>query len=204
MIKIINHLPKLGLLTYLCFSIVACASHRTKLDAEVSSMLSNDMTAPIMGCGQQPIVGYTYCRKTEGSQTTDIISFFAPDTKCGKKVCVHGTIYSPDGQPALGVPFADNATRQDLSWMTILKSPTFEAGTRGIYLWCLSIEFLDPNGIMRTSQTCGEIRLRVVAKNYLPLHNAPSDPNFVWIWCDNKWIMKMTTNGRTFIGDRCD
>lgn len=194
----------LGILTYTIPLVMGCASHRVKLDEGKSSIESNDMTSPIQGCGHQPIVGYTYCRKMEGAPTTEKITFFAPPAICKQKTCVHGTLYKPDGLPALSVPFVGGATRQDVSWTTILGSPTFAAGGRGIYLWCLAVTFTDNTGNDRTMQTCGEIRLRVVANNYIPLNNSISDQNYVWIWCYNKWIMKMTSSGRTFIGDRCE
>ena len=183
--------------------VISCASHRKAIDTEEPPLLANDMTAPVSGCGQQIIAGYTYCRQTENAPTTGVLSFYAPITKCGKESCSHGTLYGPDGQPVLGLAFK-GTTRQDVSWMTILKSQTFKTGDRGIYLWCLEIEYYGSNDEIKSSKICSEIRLRVVSQNYAPLHQVEHHKNFIWQWCENNQIIKMTSTGRTFVGERCD
>ena len=158
------------------------------------------MTSPIQGCGNQPIVGYTYCRKTEGFSADELLYFYGPPAQCSKPPCVIVKIYAPNGAPALSVPIKPDETRLALPWRDLIKNPTFRTSDRGMWLYCLDITFRGTDGIEHQSTTCGEIRLRVLAANYTPLHNQAQDANFTWIWCENQWTIKMTSSGRTFIG----
>lgn len=158
------------------------------------------MTVPVQGCGHQPIAGFTYCRKTEGYSTKENLTFFAPMVICDKPPCVLLKIYAPNGEPTLSLAFNERETLKNVLWQSLTGSPAFVQSNRGLWLYCLEITFNGPDKIEHKSIACGEIRLRVLNKDYTPLHNSKSDVNYAWIWKENAWIMKMTTNGRVFIG----
>lgn len=185
--------------------LVACAclrSTRLIMDQGVSAVEGGDATAIVTGCGNAPIVGFTYCRKIEGDSTQEKIIFHAPTQAkdCPRSFpCTTGKIFRPDGS-VVGIEFKEGQSTAQISWEELLMRPQFEKFDRGFYLFFIETEYLDPQGARRTIFQEGEIRLRVIGKNYIPLHEVPSDKNFTYTWKHNGYKMKLTTGGRAYVG----
>lgn len=181
-------------------------------DTAPSAISVGDFTAPIEGCGNQPIVGYTYCVKNAGESSDEVLTFIAPPVKCsGDAPCVSFKLFFPDLSTPYGGVFPKGVTRVSVSWKTIFKRDTFEKGDRGFWPYIYTIKWIDSNGRDQETKIQGEIRLRVIAslicdsngqncKSYTRLNNSPLDPNFVWVWTEGDFIYKMTSGGRMYIG----
>lgn len=187
--------------------VMACAclkSPRIIMDAGISAVEGGDATAIVAGCGNQPVVGYTYCRKTEGDETVkEKITFYAPiqNKDCPREFpCTTGKIFLPDGS-VVGIEFKNGATKAEMNWEQILKRPKFEKFDRGFYLFTLETQYLDGTGQQRFIFQEGEIRLRVIGKGYIPLHEVPSDKNFTYSWKVDGHTMKLTTGGRAYVSN---
>lgn len=191
-------------LLLLGISLALTAAQCTKgvrLDSAMGAVDANDNTAFIDGCGNQPIVGYTYCRISEGDASNLSISLKVPPSECASKdACVFYTIFFPNGEPSLGGSIHKGQTSQEIKWETLIKKPKFEIGDRGFWGVRVEIHYFDLDGNERISTVDGEIRLRVLKKDYLPLHNSKDDPNFVWIWNEGDHTYRMTTGGRAYTG----
>jgi len=172
------------------------------LDQSISSVEGGDATAIVTGCGSAPIVGYTYCRKTEGDSTSEKLIFHAPvqSKKCPTgSPCTTGKIFRPDGS-VVGLEFKNGESKAVISWEELLLSPKFEKEFRGFYLFFIETEFIDPRGERRVIFQEGEIRLRVLTKGYTPLHEVSNDRNFNYTWSEGSYTMRLTTKGRAFVG----
>jgi len=181
---------------------VGCAHHEVEEDPSLSPILANDTTLVIEGCGNQPVIGYTYCRKSDGSSALDTLVLHIPPVKCQKNDCVYVKILMPDGSPAVGLSAKEGQSRLEVSWKTLLGRDVFKAGDRGFWIVLVEIHYIDRRGLLKKTLVEGEIRLRVYPNNYLPLNNIKDDPNFVWQWRQNNRLFKMTTNGRVFMGGK--
>ena len=199
------------LVAFLVIGASRC-SHGVRLDLAMAAVDGGDYTALIEGCGNQLVPGYTYCRKMEGQPATDSLVFVAPAVGCLEKdpetgaetgPCVTFMIYFPDGsKPAYGGAIPRGQTRVSVPWSTILSRNTFELGDRGFWPYTYSIRYIGQDGRERTAVSQGEIRMRVMKKDYIPLDNVQEDANFVWKWQDNGVPVRMTTGARTFVGKR--
>jgi len=158
---------------------------------------ANDKTVIIEGCGSQPVVGYTYCRMREGGPTSGKITLIAPPVKCQTEPCVSFTLFFPDGSPSLGYTLPMGQTRLDVPWRELTKTDTFNKQQRGFWPVVMKWKWLDINGREYESYSEGEIRLRVLSSNYVPLHEIRAVPNFVWAWGEGKNQFRMTTAGRS-------
>jgi hypothetical protein len=187
----------------LLFTACACLrSSRLIMDNGISAVEGGDATAIVTGCGNAPIVGYTYCRKTEGDSTVEKLVFHAPtqSKNCPNgSPCTTGKIFRPDGS-VIGLTFEEGSNTSVVTWEEILQAPKFEKFDRGFYLFFIETEFTDSTGQRRTIFQEGEIRLRVLGKGYIPLHEVPNDRNFGYTWKSNGYIMKLTSKGRAFVG----
>lgn len=187
-----------------------------KADAMAAPFRSNDYTAIISGCGNPPIVGYTYCRKAVGDSTLEKLKFHFPPVKCfpadpitkePRSSCISGKIFFPDGSPALGFSVPFGQTEYEIEWANLVKDSEFKKDYRGFWGYSYEILWVDPNNFEQKSFLQGEIRLRVYSTQvddrfYLPLHNVKDDPNFVWTWTDKEGrTFKMTTSGRASTWD---
>jgi hypothetical protein len=186
--------------------VMACACLKTSriiMDQGISAVEGGDATAIVSGCGNAPIVGYTYCRKTEGDETIkEKIIFHAPiqNKSCPKGYpCTTGKIFLPDGS-VIGIEFKENSSTAQMTWEDILKRPKFEKFDRGFYLFTLETLYVDGQGNERMIFQEGEIRLRVIGKNYIPLHEVSNDKNFTYSWKSMGYNMKLTTGGRAYVG----
>lgn len=184
----------------------ACAGgkHRVRLDTNTrSTVLDGDATGIIEGCGNQPIVGFTYCRQQEGDNAGTSLSFVGPPAKCDEKIHPDGCVFIKvwDNQSNLvgGGMIPKKETRLNIPWSKLLSSPHFQLGSRGFWTWNVQVYFLDPDGREQVSNAQGDIILRVYRKGYLPLHQVEDDPNFVWEWLDGDFLYKMTSGLRAFV-----
>lgn len=180
------------------FALGASQCNTVRVDSSaVFAAEAGDKTVIIEGCGNQPVVGYTYCRVREGDPTTGKITFIAPPVKCNTKPCVSFTLFFPDGSPSLGFQLPDNTTRLDVPWSDLTKTIGFNRQQRGFWPVVMRWKWLSAaDGREYESYAEGEIRLRVLSANYLPLNEIHDDPNFAWAWVDGKKHFKMTTAGR--------
>lgn len=174
--------------------LIACSSSKKSEDTlEMKSIFANDTTAIVQGCGHQPIVGYTYCRKVIGDSTNEKLVFHAPPD-----IQSFGTIYLLDGS-LIGFQFKNG--RAEISWKELLKSDKFTIDDRGLYLFTIrSIVEPDINGEDKEIYQEGEIRLRLIKPNYKPLHNVEFDPSYFYEWSDSNFLYKMTSGGRAYVG----
>jgi hypothetical protein len=201
----------LGLACLVSLGNSNCSKYTVKPDLETSALAAGDYTAlvntsAIDGCGTQTTPGYAYCRIREGQVADATIYFLAPPAQCLPKEaasCVHLEIYFPNGDANYSLDFPRGITRMAVKWKTLLKRDTFEKGDRGFWPFRYTINSVDPKGRAIMTVTEGEIRMRVVSKDYIALHEMPTDPNFVWQWIDSttNQVIKMTTGGRTYASE---
>lgn len=181
----------------------ACAAGkgRVKLDTNTTSpVVDGDATGLVEGCGNQPIVGFTYCRVSEGDNAGQSISFIGPPAVCNQpEGCVFVKVVSNNGQVVWGGVIPKKQTRVSVPWSTLLSSPTFEIGHRGFWTFREDVYWLDPDGKERVSTSQGDIILRAYRKEYVPLNNVEQDPNFVWQWTEGDFLYKVTSSLRAFI-----
>ena len=167
---------------------------------------SGDLTGIVEGCGNQPIVGYTYCRMVEGDAADQSISFIGPPADCngadGKPAdsCVYIQVLNQAGQGPIGVSIPKGQTRVSIPWKTLLGTDKFEIEHRGYWPFVIEVHWRDKDGHDRISRARGEIRLQVYKAGYTPLDKVSGDPNFAWIWVDAGHIYKMTSGLRAYVG----
>lgn len=181
----------------------ACATgKKVRVDPVTeSTVLAGDASAIIVGCDNNPAVGFAYCRKSEGETAGQSISFVGPPSKCNQKdSCVYFKVWSNTGQLVWGGSIPKGETRTSVSWKQLLSSDTFELGNRGFWTVNETVYWIDPDGRERTSVAQADIVLRVYKKGYLPLNNIKDDPSFVWVWSEGGFIYKMTSALRSFVG----
>lgn len=175
-----------------------CAKYAVKPDTlNVYAMEANDQTVIIQGCGSQPVTGYTYCRAREGVATAGTLRLYAPPSKCSdKESCASFQIFHPDGSPTVGIKVPKGNASVDVAWKDMVKTDTFQKDQRGFWPILLTWKWVGPDDKEHTSQAEGEVRLRVYAQKYVPLHEVREDANFVWKWADGPYHFRMSTTGR--------
>lgn len=194
------HITLISTLLFFCLGASSCGTTRVTPDTELSALKGGDSTGIVEGCGNQPIPGYTYCRKMEGDPANGKLWFHAPPAQCpGDESCVSLRIYRKGDDP-IGMTFPRGITRVGLEWKELLIRDRFEVFDRGFWPYDFTIKSLDDDGRDQFTFVDGEIRLVVYSKNYIPLHDVKEDPNYVWVWEDGGCVYKMTTGGRTHIG----
>jgi hypothetical protein len=180
--------------------LVGCAHNWVKEDVAMAAIDGGDATVIIEGCGAQPIVGYTYCRVREGDAASSKLSIIAPPAQCKEKQCVFYKIFYPTGEPAVGGAIDKGVARVDVPWKMLLGRDQFGKSDRGFWPVLLEVHWIDEAGHDRKSFAEGEIRLRVMAREYQALNAISNDSNFVWSWIEGTHIFKMTTGMRAFAG----
>lgn len=187
------------IILFFCFVFAGSCAKGVKVDTSMAAILANDYTALIQGCGNPLVNGYTYCRKTEGSAANESLIFVAPPSQCTTDSCVSFKIFNQDGELVYGASIPKGQTKSTIAWKDLLKRDTFEKNDRGFWQYTYDIKYLDPNGKEYLSRSIGEIRMRVLPKDYVPLDQVKDDPNFVWVWVQDGTQVKMTTGARTYV-----
>lgn len=167
---------------------------------------AGDRTGVVEGCGQQPVVGFTYCRMQEGPVTDKALSFIGPPAQCSRAdACVFIKVFDEQGQVAWGGQIPKGQTRVTVSWSTLLgckdaASCQLTLFHRGFWSFVETVQWTDKDGNERTSATQGDVLLRVLKADYIPLNAVEADPNFVWQWTDGGYVYRMTSSLRAFVG----
>ena len=174
--------------------------HKIRPDAAMAAIEGGDYTVILEGCGNQPVVGYTYCKVTEGDASGLGLTIHVPPVACKEAQCVFWKVYFPDGSPDLGGAVPRGQTQATLSWKDLIHRDKFWAGDRGFWPISLEVHWIDTDGRDRTSWAEGEIRLRVLKMGYQSLENVRDDPNFVWAWTSGGIQMKATSGMRAYVG----
>ena len=176
-----------------------------KMRPDISSVFAaeaNDKTVIIEGCGNQPVVGYTYCRVREGAPVDGTVTFVAPPSKCKTEPCVTFTVYYPTGEHAKSIVVPRDQTRVAVTWRDLVKREVFVRGDRGFWPVVMTYRWIDMNEQEFEFTVEGEMRLRVIAKEYLSLHESAEDPNLVWRWSDGNSKYGFSTAGRAYAGKK--
>jgi hypothetical protein len=186
-------------------SVEACAPKQVREDTVTPALLAGDATAVIEGCGNQPIVGYTYCRIVEGSADNQFLSVIGPPALCNQDSCVFLKFYDNQGKLSWGGSIPKGQTRVSISWATLLgclpgASCSFNLGQRGFWSFTQEVHWVDTASQDRVSVSTGDITLRIVQRGYSPLNTVENDSNFVWSWKDQGFIYQMTTGLRAYVG----
>lgn len=197
MIKFLNCLTFVGILTG-C-SMLPVSSPAIPIDTSLSSILAEDPTAVVEGCGHQPISGYTFCRKMEGQKASDVLIFITPSVICKKKPCIFVKIFSPQADMVSSFHVAEGQTKSEIPWSLLINKDKFTLQDRGFWPFVYQMNFTDSDGFERSLSMEGEIRLRVYKDGYLPLKNGQSDPMFAWEFIEGGVKIKITTGGRTYV-----
>lgn len=187
------------LLSALCLmGLSRCQDGRVKPDVSISAIEANDATVLIDGCGNQPAVGYTYCRVREGDPTTGTISVVVPPSVClSKTSCASLQVFFPTGgNLTLGVTVPAGQERVAIAWSDLVKRTNFLKDDRGFWPVLLTWKWLDPNGVEQTTTAEGEIRMRVLGAGYLSLSAVTDSPDFAWRWSDARGHYGVATSGR--------
>lgn len=178
-----------------------CSGVKMRSDiTPVQAAEANDTTVIIQGCGQQPIVGYTYCRVREGSPTSQLLTFMAPPIKCKTKPCIVYTVFYPNGEPTNSIAVPDGKTQVSISWADLAHRSMFLKNDRGFWPVVMTYRWIDQAGNEFTNTVEGEIRMRVLASGYVSLSSSPNDPNLVWKWSNNGYKYGFSTAGRAYAG----
>lgn len=181
----------------LALGAAQCSQYVRPDSSSVFAAEAGDKTVIIEGCGFQPVVGYTYCRMRENAPTVGTFALIAPPTDCNGDSCVSFTLFMPDGQPSLGYQVPKKTTRLTVPWKDLVKAETFQKSHRGFWPVVMRWKWLSKtDGREYESYAEGEIRLRVLAANYVNLNEIKSDDNYAWSWSEGKQNYRMTTTGR--------
>jgi len=199
-----NHPLLVILMAFTVMGSSRCVTNRVTPDSSMLAIAANDATVIIDGCGQQPMVGSTYCRVTEGNPTAQHkVSIIVPPSKClSDKSCVSIKVFYADGSPDLGFEVPVGITRQDILWSDLVHRATFEKNDRGQWIVIVDYKWLDQDGREQRTRIEGNLIMRVLSASYVPLHQIKADPAFVWRWVDNGVEYAMTTAGRAYAGTR--
>lgn len=192
-----------GLLYGAVASLVSCVDPRLKPDESMLAFQAKDHTVFIEGCGNQSIVGFTYCRKKAGDASNDSIYLHVPPALCGPEdtsPCVRYEIYYPNGEPSFGKEVPRGTTKVQIPWAQLIKRNEFSKGDRGNWSMNVWVKWIDQDEREQESLLNGEIILRVYDADYTPLDAIDGNPNFVWTWVDDGNVFKMTTAGRAYTG----
>lgn len=192
-----NHLQHVALLflglTVSCGSIV--------IDDSANAAESNDTSVIIEGCGNQPISGFTYCRRSEGQMgDRDTIYIHVPRSNCDLASCAEITIFSPDGTqiPTFFVP--KNTALYPLHWSVLLGREQFLAADIGFWMIGMVVHWVDNDGNPRRTAMLGEIRLRVLSDGYISLHQSRGEGPYAFSWdVEGRYRMGYTTSGRSSV-----
>lgn len=180
----------------------ACAAGRARVPIDPitdGSLLDGDVTSLVEGCGNQPAVGFTYCRVQEGQAADQSLWFLGPPAQCDQpESCVFIKVWSSGGQLIWGTSIPKGQTRIEVPWKLLLGRDKFERADRGFWTFNTEVFFKDQDGRERFAKSQGDIVLRVYRAGYLPLNAIESDPAFLWSWIDGKCSFKMTSGLRTF------
>lgn len=187
----------------LLFSTQAFAMSKASVEIDPvtqSTLLDGDITSMVEGCGNQPFVGGTFCRQTEGDAAGTSLWLIGPPAKCTKSEgCVYFKIYNNKGSLVFGGVLPPKSTRLEVPWKALLQRDTFEMGDRGFWVLRTEVYWLDEKGFEHEAVSQADIVLRVTRKEYVPLNMVEFDPNFVWEWCENGYQYKVTSGLRAFI-----
>lgn len=195
--------PVVVALALLGLGAARCAHPVKVQDGSAMASESNDATVIIEGCGNQAVVGYTYCRVPAGSNTdTKFITIIAPPTDCDDKdSCISFKIYFPDGsQPAYGIQVPKGQTRITVLWSKILGRSTFETADRGFWPVIMTVKWTAPDRQPKQTLVEGELRLRVTTAGYEALNDVAENENYAWRWSDKQLVYRMSTAGRAYVG----
>lgn len=171
-------------------------------DFSIPAITANDSTIIIEGCQRAPQVGYAYCRILESENIKEKLILHFPPVKCQKTNCVYVKIIRPNGLPELGLALKEGQTELELPWTTILNRDRVQAGDSGHWLVIAEIQFLNKENILKKVLIEGEIRLRVLNKEYMKLDQIKEDSNYNWEWENKGRKMKMTTSGRSYVDSK--
>lgn len=188
------------LLLFGCMGNSSCSIAKLNPDAAMAAVNGEDKTVIIEGCGSQSVVGYAYCRVFEGSVASQGIVLHVPPAQCVTKPCVEWKVFFPNAQPSLGGAVPDGVTTVPIAWKDLIKKDVFSPGDRGMWGVRLTVRWIDVNSREQTSVADGEVRLRVLRKEYIPLHEVKEDPAFAWSWISNGRLMRYTTGMRAYTG----
>jgi len=192
-------------LAFLGLGAARCAHPVKVQDGSAMASESNDATVIIEGCGNQAVVGYTYCRVPAGSNAeTKVVTLIAPPSDCDDKTsCVSFKVYFPDGsQPAYGIEVPKGQTRVTVAWSKLLNRTTFETADRGFWPVIMTVKWTAPDRQPKQTLVEGELRLRVTNVGYEALNSVEQNENYAWAWNDKQMNYRMTTAGRAYAGKR--
>ena len=188
---------------FLAFTLLgsgSCQSIRLDPERAMAAMDGGDSSVIIEGCGSQPVSGYTYCRVTEGDNTNQKILLHLPSSKCLNEPCVTYKVFFPSSEPSIGGSLENGKTVVEIKWSDLTKKSEFTTFDRGFWPVLIEVKWIDKDGFERTSFAEGEIRLRVLKKQYTSLHTIKDDNNFVWVWSNGGREFKYTTGLRSYTG----
>jgi len=197
---------KILLLTFFSVFMLGASScesvQKLLIDPSQAATQANDTTVIVEGCGNQPIAGYTYCRKSVGPVGRETIKVHVPPAKCQSGDCTSVQIFFPNGSPTIGKTVPRDKGFVTFTWEEILQKKNFSTNDRGFWTIITVTKFVGSDGIEREVAEEAEIRLRVLSRNYVPLISTQSSEYFVWDWVSSNCEMKKTTAGRTYVGCR--
>jgi hypothetical protein len=184
-------------------------NHKVAADTITSPLVAGDATVIVEGCGQQPSVGFAYCRVVENQNVdpSEGIAFHGPPAECRREdACVFFKVWNQAGAVVWGAAITKGQTRIVAPWRKLLgcadlPAPcSFSALWRGIWTVNMVLLWIDKDGRDRESFAQGDIVLRVYSKGYIPLESVAEDPAFVWTWSDGQWDFKSTSGLRSWVG----
>ena len=187
------------ILPFMVLCLMGCSSTPVRLDNSMQASLAGDTTGIVFGCGNQPVAGYTYCRRVEGPIGNDALIFLAPIVKCKNEPCRTLKIFSPESSTVYGSAFKEGSDEISVKWTDIVKRQVFDAQDRGFWPFIIEVRFTAEDGFEHKTILEGEIRLRILRKEYVSLHSVMDDTAFFWIWESHGHLLKVSASGRTTV-----
>lgn len=192
-------LALLALFTLLAGGANSCSTAQVREDQHMKTLelrdtlQAGDTTVIMSGCGPQPIVGFCYIRRHAGDATAGSLRVHAPPAECeGEGACASVRFIRPDSTEfSVDVPRGQAAV--EVPWRQILDAPTFDVAQAGSWYLFLRVRWRDQDGRPRVSRAEGEIRFRIVAQQYQPLHESRDSDAYVWNWMDGPYAMRATS-----------
>ena len=178
---------------------VSCST--VVIDESAHAAESNDTSVIIEGCGNQPISGFTYCRRSVGQiNDTDVVYVHIPESNCERESCVEILVFSPTGGQGSPTFVRKGARLHPIHWADLTGRQEFTQGDSGFWTIAMVVYWIDNEGLERRTAMIGEIRLRVLSADYVSLSQSRGEGPYAFRWrVQGGFNLGYTTSGRSAV-----
>jgi hypothetical protein len=184
---------------FLLAALISASCGSIVIDPSANAAESNDTSVIIEGCGNQPISGYTYCRRPEGQMTDrDVLTFHVPVSNCDEDSCVTLTFFGTAGEIVRRYDVQKEHSRFSVHWSRLTGRNEFTRLHRGLWIVVMDV-YWKHEGVNRRTSLEGEIRLRVLSQGYQSLSTAVNPGVLAFRWSVPGFDMGYSTAGRSSV-----